>query len=57
MMETATTKADVQRVKNYIDYHMGTDLTESAQIKRNRLLSEVTQLAAVRRRELARRLA
>jgi LysM repeat protein len=57
MMETVTTKADVQRIKDYIDYHMGTNLTESAQLKRNRLLSEVTQLAATRRREIARRLA
>lgn len=57
MMETVTTKADVQRVKDYIDYHMGTDLTEGAKLKRNRLLSEVTQLAAVRRREIARQTA
>jgi len=57
MMETVTTKADVQRVKDYIDYHMGTNLTESAKLKRNQLISEVTQLAATRRREIARRLA
>lgn len=57
MMETVTTKADVQRIKDYIDYHMGTNLTESARIKRNALLSEVTQLAATRRREIARRMA
>lgn len=57
MMETVTTKADVQRIKDYIDHYMGTNLTESAQLKRNRLLSEVTQLAAVRRREIARRMA
>jgi len=57
MMETVTTKADVQRVKDYIDYHMGSDLTESARLKRNRLISEVTQLAATRRREIARQMA
>jgi hypothetical protein len=57
MMETVATKADVQRVKDYIDYHLGTDLTEGAKLKRNRLLSEVTQLAAVRRREIARQTA
>jgi len=57
MMETVTSKADVQRIKDYIDYHMGPNLSESAQLKRNRLLSEVTQLAAVRRREIASRLA
>lgn len=57
MMETVTSKADVQRIKDYIDYHMGTSLTENAKIKRNRLLSEVTQLAATRRRDIARRLA
>jgi len=56
MMETVTTKADVQRIKDYIDYHMGTNLTEGARLKRNRLLSEVTQLAAVRRREIARQM-
>lgn len=57
MMETVTSKADVQRIKDYIDYHMGNNLTESAQVKRNRLISEVTQLAATRRREIARRMA
>jgi len=57
MMETVTSKADVQRIKDYIDYHMGTNLNENARIKRNRLLSEVTQLAATRRREIASRLA
>lgn len=57
MMETVTSKADVQRIKDYIDYHMGTNLTESAKAKRNHLISEVTQLAATRRRDIARRLA
>jgi hypothetical protein len=57
MMETVTSKADVQRIKDYIDYHMGTNLTESARAKRNTLLSEVTQLAATRRRDIARRMA
>lgn len=56
MMETVTSRADVQRIKDYIDYHMGSNLTESAQLKRNRLLSEVTQLAATRRREIASRI-
>lgn len=56
MMETVTSRADVQRIKDYIDYHMGSNLTESAQLKRNALLSEVTQLAATRRREIASRM-
>lgn len=57
MMETVTSKADVQRIKDYIDYHMGTNLSEGARAKRNALLSEVTQIAATRRRIIARRLA
>ena len=57
MMETVTTKADVQRIKNYIDYHLGTNLTEGARAKRSALLSEVTQLAAIRRRAIARQIA
>jgi len=57
MMETVTTKSDVQRVKNYIDYHFGQDLTESTRITRNKLIGEVTQLAAIRRRKLAANLA
>lgn len=57
MMETVTTKKDVQRVKNYIDYHFGKDLTESTRITRNKLIGEVTQLAAIRRRKLAANLA
>lgn len=57
MMETVTTKSDVQRVKNYIDYHFGKDLTESTRITRNKLIGEVTQLAAIRRRKLAANLA
>lgn len=57
MMETVTTRADVQRIKDYLDQHLGSNLTESARKQRNALLSEVTQLAAVRRRNLARQLA
>lgn len=57
MMETVTSKADVQRIKDYIDYHMGTNLSEGARAKRNALLSEVTQIAATRRRIIARRMA
>lgn len=53
MMETVTTKSDVQRVKNYIDFHCGKDLTESTRITRNKLIGEVTQLAAIRRRKIA----
>jgi len=54
ILENVTTLADVRRVSRFIKHHFGTDLTESAKIKRDRLLSEVKNSAA-RRRAVNRR--
>lgn len=57
MLETVQTRDDVAFIKKYIDRQFSGELSESANAQRSRLLSEVTRIGALRRREHSQQMA
>jgi hypothetical protein len=59
MLSRVETKEDVQKIKKYIDQQFVKNglVSESAFIARNSLIEQVVQIAAIQRREHARKAA
>jgi hypothetical protein len=57
MLETVQTRDDIAFIKKYINRQYQGNLSESADAQRSRLLSEVTRIGALRRRQHSQQLA